>query len=226
MTPTTKTRTLLFALALGLAGAAQAQVISYSPRSGDIWIDTELGYFNDYGRQDRGYFVDDIVGSYGAPRYLVNELLEDRRWDPGDVYYASALAYQLRRPLSDVVRERDRNRGQGWGVIAQRMGIKPGSAEFHNLKKGFVPTYDRWGRPISLDNDLQRAYPNRGKSSAGKAKATNGKAQHGNAKHHTTANGARKTTTGKPAHKHAGKAKPANAGKGKQDAGGGKGKKD
>ena len=131
-----KTRTLMFALALGmgLAGAAQAQVISYSPRSGDIWIDTELGYMNDYGRRDRGYFVDDIVGGYGAPRYLVNDLLDNRRWDPGDVYYASALAYQLRRPLSDIVRERERNRGQGWGVIAQRMGIKPGSAEFHALK--------------------------------------------------------------------------------------------
>ena len=131
-----KTRTLMFALALGLglAGAAQAQVISYSPRSGDIWIDTELGYMNDYGRRDRDYFVDDIVGGYGAPRYLVNDLLDNRRWDPGDVYYASALAYQLRRPLSDIVRERERNRGQGWGVIAQRMGIKPGSAEFHALK--------------------------------------------------------------------------------------------
>jgi hypothetical protein len=29
-----------------------------------------------------------------------------------------------------------RNKGKGWGVIAQRLGIKPGSAEFHRLKKG------------------------------------------------------------------------------------------
>lgn len=131
-----KTRTLMLSLALGLglAGATQAQVISYHPRTGDITIDQDLGYMNDYGRRDRGYFVDDIVSGYGAPRYLVNDLLDNRGWDPGDVYYASALAYELRRPLSDVVRERDRNRGQGWGVVAQRMGIKPGSAEFHALK--------------------------------------------------------------------------------------------
>jgi hypothetical protein len=131
-----KTRTLTIALALTLAfaGATQAQVISYHPRTGDITIDSELGYMNDYGRRDRGYFVDDIVSGYGAPRYLVNDLLDNRGWDPGDVYYASAMAYQLRRPLGDIVRERDRNRGQGWGVIAQRMGIKPGSPEFHALK--------------------------------------------------------------------------------------------
>jgi hypothetical protein len=129
-----RTAVLTLSLGLSLAGAVSAQVISYSPRTGDVWIDSELGYMNDYGRRDRDYFVDDVVGNFGAPRYLVNDLLNNKRWDPGDVYYACALAYQLRRPCADVVRSREQNRGQGWGVIAQRMGIKPGSAEFHALK--------------------------------------------------------------------------------------------
>jgi hypothetical protein len=131
-----KTRNLLLALfaAGAFATAAPAQVVGYNFRTGDAWVDTELGYFSDYGRRDRGYFVDDLVDSYGAPRYLVNELLEKRRWDPGDVYYAAALAYQSRRPLGDVAREFENSKGQGWGVVAMRMGIKPGSAEFHALK--------------------------------------------------------------------------------------------
>ena len=131
------TRHLLFAMlaAGGMAASAGAQVISYSPRSGDVWIDTQLGSFNTYGRRDRDYFVDDLVTSYGAPRYLVNELLDKRRWEPGDVYYAAALAYQARRPLNDVARLYEtEGKGKGWGVVAQRMGIKPGSAEFHALK--------------------------------------------------------------------------------------------
>ena len=129
-------RHALFALVLAgtFALGAHAQVVGYNFRTGDVWVDTQLGYFSDYGRRDRSYFVDDLVGSYGAPRYLVNELLDKRRWDPGDVYYAAALAYTARRPLLDVTREYDNNKGQGWGVIAQRMGIKPGSAEFHALK--------------------------------------------------------------------------------------------
>ena len=28
------------------------------------------------------------------------------------------------------------NKGQGWGVIAKNLGIKPGSDEFHALKAG------------------------------------------------------------------------------------------
>ena len=130
-----KTKTLLLAVLLATGSmAASAQVISYSPRTGDISIDTQLGYFNDYGRRDRSYFVDDLVNNFGAPRYLVNELLDNRRWNPGDVYYACALAYQAGRPCSDAVRTYDENRGKGWGVVAMQMGIKPGSAEFHALK--------------------------------------------------------------------------------------------
>ena len=129
-----KNALLTLALGLSLSGAVTAQVISYNPRTGDVYLDSQLGYMNDYGRNDRDYFVDDVVNSFGAPRYLVNDLLNTRRWNPGDVYYACALAYQMRRPCGDVVKQYDQNRGQGWGVVAQRMGIKPGSAEFHALK--------------------------------------------------------------------------------------------
>jgi hypothetical protein len=141
-----KTKHVLLALALGLgiAGAANAQVISYSPRSGDVWVDSELGYMNGYGRNYNDNFVDDIVSSFGAPRYLVNDLLTTRRWNPGDVYYACALAYQTRRPCGDVVNMYDQNRGQGWGVVAQRMGIKPGSAEFHALKGQLGKAHGRY----------------------------------------------------------------------------------
>ena len=36
-----------------------------------------------------------------------------------------------------VVREYKKNKGKGWGVIAKNLGIKPGSQEFHELKKGY-----------------------------------------------------------------------------------------
>jgi hypothetical protein len=125
---------LALVLAACIATGASAQVVGYNFRSGDLWVDTQLGYISDYGRSDRSYFVDDLVNSFGAPRYLVNDLLDQRHWSPGDVYYASALAYTLHRPLGDAVREYENSKGQGWGVVAQRMGIKPGSAEFHALK--------------------------------------------------------------------------------------------
>lgn len=165
-----KLKSKLFALAAMMAAftgtvAAQDFSINWNPRSGDVWVDSQLNDVNRYGSRYREPFVDEMVRYYGAPRDLVTELLVTRRWAPGDVYYACAIAQALGRPCRYVVDEWDRNHGKGWGAVAKELGIKPGSAEFHRLKRGFVPTYDRWARPIDIDVDLRKDFPNRGKAS-------------------------------------------------------------
>jgi len=165
-----KSTTRLAALATALAallgaGSASAQDYTYgwNPRSGDAWVDTWLGDMNRYGSRYRDPFVDEMVRYYGAPRELVSDLLVNRSWAPGDVYYACAMASVLGRPCRYVVDTWERDHEQGWGNVAKNLGIKPGSPEFHRLKKGFVPTYDRWARPITIDADLERDFPARGK---------------------------------------------------------------
>src|SRR3546814_2672804 len=48
------------------------------------------------------------------------------------------------------------------------MGIKPGSAAFHALKRGQVDTYRRWGQTIVVDRpvhvDWSRSGPGRGRA--------------------------------------------------------------
>jgi hypothetical protein len=159
---------LIVAITTFIGGTAAGQdfTVGWNPRSGDIWVDTWLGDMNRYGSRYPEPFIDEMVRYHNAPRSLVVDLLQTRHWAPGDVYYACALASVIGRPCRYVVDVYEVDRGQGWGVIAQRLGIKPGSPEFHRLKKGFVPTYDRWARPIDLDDDLRHAYPNRGKGKA------------------------------------------------------------
>ena len=150
-------------LALGAPAAAQDVTVGFDPRTGDVWVDTWLNDVNRYGRAYREPFVDELVRYHGAPRELVVDLLGRPGWTPGDVYYACSLASVLGRPCRYVVDEYERDRGAGWGALAQRLGVKPGSAEFHRLKRGFVPSYDRWSRPIQLDAELERAFPGRAK---------------------------------------------------------------
>lgn len=140
--------------------AAQEYTFGWNPRSGDVWVDTWLGDVNEYGTRYREPFIDEMVRYHGAPRSLVGELL-DARWAPGDIYYACAIAQIIGRPCRYVVGEWERDHGEGWGALAQRLGIKPGSSEFHRLKRGFVPTYDRWSRPIYIDHDMRNDYPGR-----------------------------------------------------------------
>lgn len=157
---------LAFALAAGAPAFAQDAATGFDPRTGDAWVDTWLDDINRYGRAYREPFVDELVRYHGAPRELVVELLGRPGWAPGDVYYACRLASVLGRPCRYVADEYARDREAGWGALAQRLGVKPGSAEFQRLKRGFVPTYDRWSRPIQLDADLERAYPGRARGKA------------------------------------------------------------
>lgn len=170
---------LSLSLSLGLAASAQAQTVGYNIRTGDVWVDTRLGEINDYGRRYREPFIEEMTGYYRAPRSLIDELLDRRGWAPGDVYYACAIARSLGVPCIDVVRDYDRHPGQGWGAVAQRMGIKPGSPAFHALKRGAVQTYDHWGYPIRVDQSVRVNWAEHGPGN-GKGKGPSKSKGHGN----------------------------------------------
>lgn len=55
---------------------------------------------------------------------------------PADAYMVLRLGEMSGQP-TDLVTERYRSaKGQGWGNLAKSLGIKPGSKEFHALKRG------------------------------------------------------------------------------------------
>ena len=211
----------IFALAAAVAAltgvppvSAQDFSFGWNPRSGDVWVDSQLGDVNRYGSRYRQPFVDEMVRYYGAPRDLVSSLLVERNWAPGDVYYACAIAQILGRPCRYVVDIWERDHGQGWGNVAKQLGIEPGSDEFHRLKRGFVSTYDRWARPIRIDEDLYPHYPDR-------ARALRAEAAAEGAPGHPVGHGKR----GKGEGNSAGKGNNGNNGKGNNGKGNDKGGK-
>jgi len=58
---------------------------------------------------------------------------------PSDAYMIFRLGELSHRPVARVMEVYRANRRQGWGVMAKRLGIKPGSPEFHALKRGLGP---------------------------------------------------------------------------------------
>src|SRR5574341_302867 len=55
---------------------------------------------------------------------------------PADAYMVLRLAEMSRQPTDRVIAQYRSGRGQGWGALAKSLGIKPGSQEFHALKRG------------------------------------------------------------------------------------------
>lgn len=55
---------------------------------------------------------------------------------PADAYMVFRLGEMSRKPVNQVLKHYQSGKGQGWGVLAKSLGIKPGSKEFHSLKRG------------------------------------------------------------------------------------------
>jgi len=54
---------------------------------------------------------------------------------PADAYMVLRLGEISRHPTDYVIAKYKANKGKGWGVLAQSLGIKPGSSEFQALKR-------------------------------------------------------------------------------------------
>jgi len=160
-----RTAVLAFCL-LCAATAAVAQDFAHpwDPRSGDAWTDRQLADVNAYAARYRDAFIDELVRYFDAPRELVTELLVERRWAPGDVYYACAIARVAGRPCRALADAWAQDYAEGWAPIARRMGIAPGSPEAMRLKLAFVDSYAHWARPVELDAELAREARSRAKA--------------------------------------------------------------
>jgi len=56
--------------------------------------------------------------------------------DPADAYIMLRLGEMSGRPVEHVIEQYSHSKGKGWGALAKSLGIKPGSQEFHALKRG------------------------------------------------------------------------------------------
>ena len=53
-----------------------------------------------------------------------------------DAYMILRLGEMSGNPIDTVITKYKSGKGKGWGSLAKSLGIKPGSAEFHALKRG------------------------------------------------------------------------------------------
>lgn len=56
--------------------------------------------------------------------------------EPADAYMVMRLGEMSGQPVERVVETYTSGRDKGWGSLAKSLGIKPGSKEFHALKRG------------------------------------------------------------------------------------------
>jgi len=123
-------RTILMISYCLLAYSLSAQV---KFNSGDADLDKDLETINTNAKSDLPAFHAELSASFGVTSKNI-EYMTSIKMEPAEIYFALEIAAAIGKPVEEVVSTYEKNRDKGWGYVAQQMGIKPGSAEFHALK--------------------------------------------------------------------------------------------
>ena len=107
----------------------------YNANTGDNDFDNALNNLNTIAHADLDNFMNKLSGTFGISKPWIENLVKRENIPPADEYMIARTASVTNQPIDTVKKNYLANRGQGWGVIAKHLGIKPGSKEFHALKK-------------------------------------------------------------------------------------------
>lgn len=162
----------IFALSLML----NAQ--SSGSNTGDADLDAVLNEINEEASVDMDKFVSDAADEYNKPVEEIEGLLEDEDMEPADVVMALETSEISKKSLNKVVKTYKSKKSKGWGLIAKKMGIKPGSEKFAQLKekvktKNEKIKKDKVDKEKGEDNKGKNDSENKGKSNEDKAKGKN-----------------------------------------------------
>ena len=91
--------------------------------------------FENQAKADIGKYTVQLGAQFGVPQAQVTAIIK-KTDSPADAFMCLQLGQLAKKDPETVVRAYQGGKGKGWGVIARELGIKPGSPEFHALKRG------------------------------------------------------------------------------------------
>jgi hypothetical protein len=118
-----------------LLGTALLSLLLAAPALAGGGLEAFLQDVNIQARADLNHFTAQVSAQFGVPEAQVKVVLGQVS-KPADAFMVFQLSQMSSQPADQVMQVYQDNRGRGWGVIAQRLGIRPGSREFHALKRG------------------------------------------------------------------------------------------
>ena len=123
-----KTQKITFSSLIMLVIILSASVVT----AGDFdWIKD----FNIRAEADRDGFRARLAARFHIGDAEVNVMLGNVD-SPADAYMVLRLGEMSSKSVDYVLRKYQFGKSKGWGALAQSLGIKPGSREFHALKRG------------------------------------------------------------------------------------------
>jgi hypothetical protein len=123
-----KLQKMLFTVSVVFLLVSSAAVVA----AGDFdWIQD----FNIRAEADPSGFRASLAARFNVGDTQITAVLSNVE-RPADAYMVLRLGEMSAKPTGYVIEKYKTGKGKGWGALAQSLGIKPGSKEFHALKRG------------------------------------------------------------------------------------------
>lgn len=114
-------------------GLSHATDVSFG--TGDRRLDATLDRLEVAANGDPDGFVRRLSSMHGFTEWELRHARDTYGLGGADLFMTTALARECERPLDAVAEGFARSRGRGWGLMAQELGIRPGSSGFQRLKR-------------------------------------------------------------------------------------------
>lgn len=128
-----KNKKIIALLAILAFSFIAAMGLSAQTTGEDDDLDEELSLLNEAGEEDLEGLLLKLSVEFNVD-ILVLEDLSAQGYAPGEIWLALEISQATEKPLAEAILLADGVEGHGWGILAQTIGITPGSAEFHALK--------------------------------------------------------------------------------------------
>ncbi len=103
-------------------------------KTGDVEFETDLNRINAKGKIQYNDFKVEMAGSYNIQERKIEYMHTELSMEPAEIYLALEIGKISGKPIDEVLNTYRIHKDKGWGFIAKKMGIKPGSDKFHALK--------------------------------------------------------------------------------------------
>jgi len=135
-------------------GAAEAS-FSLSASTGDNDFDLTLRSINTEAQQSLPSFYSSMDLNFGVKQAEIDVLIHRHNLSPADAYMVIRLSVLIGKPIDYVIVRYHKHKKRGWGYIAKKLGIKPGSERFRQLKEGGVVVLERSRKERKHDEELR-----------------------------------------------------------------------
>ena len=137
-------------------GAAETEMnFTLSATTGDKEFDVTLHSINGEAKSSLPSFYTSMSMNFGTRAGELNDLLGNKMLSPADAYMVIRLSVIIGKPVDYVLVRYNKYKKKGWGCIAKKLGVKPGSPEFHRLKTGCTVILERSRVERKHDEELR-----------------------------------------------------------------------